>query len=69
MKYQVIGDVPAPTFFGINEDTGRIFVKSNLKADDEVDYRVCKWHLVYFNFTLLIYHNNCKRDFHMLYIY
>jgi protocadherin Fat 4 len=37
MQYAVIGDMPAPTFFDINTN-GRLFVKSNLKLDDEVQY-------------------------------
>ena len=40
MKYAVIGDMPAPTFFAINQDNGHLVVKSNLKADDETKYTV-----------------------------
>ena len=40
MKYTVLGDMPAPTFFDINEDSGRLFVKSDLRQHDEMVYTV-----------------------------
>ena len=40
MQYKVIGDMPAPSFFDINQNTGRIVVKTNLKLDDGMEYKV-----------------------------
>ena len=40
VQYQVIGDIPAPVFFDIDANTGRLYVRSNLKLDTAVQYLV-----------------------------
>lgn len=40
MKYTVIGDMPAPTYFDVDENTGHISVKANLKLSDAFTYQV-----------------------------
>lgn len=40
MVYEAIGDVPAPSFFGINASTGAIYVRADLKQDDDFEYHV-----------------------------
>ncbi len=41
MRFEAIGDMPAPSYFDINEETGAISVKADLKTDDEIEYKVC----------------------------
>ena len=41
MMYRVVGDIPAPTFFDVNPTTGALFVKENLKLDNQLEYMVC----------------------------
>ena len=40
MKYAVIGDRPAPTYFTVDGNTGRLSVKANLKQSDAFTYKV-----------------------------
>ncbi len=40
MRFEAIGDMPAPSYFDINEETGAISVKADLKTDDEIEYKV-----------------------------
>ena len=40
MKYAIIGDMPAPTYFNIDEYTGHLSVKANLKGDAAFTYQV-----------------------------
>lgn len=40
IKYQMVGNFPAPYFFSINEDTGDISVAQNLKTDKASTYTV-----------------------------
>ncbi len=40
IRYEVIGDLPAPSYFSINEKSGAISVKEDLKTDDEMEYTV-----------------------------
>lgn len=52
MIYGVVGDMPAPTFFGINENSGQIYVKSNLRTDTNMEYKVCGvWLLIMSKFN------------------
>ncbi len=34
LRYEIIGDYPAPSFFQIKEDDGQITVKNDLKTDN-----------------------------------
>ena len=40
MKYEIIGDMPAPTYFSIDENTGHLSVKKDLKKGDALVYQV-----------------------------
>ena len=40
VRYQLVGDFPAPYFFKINEHDGRITVRKTLKADKATNYTV-----------------------------
>ena len=33
LRYSIVGDYPAPNFFKINQNDGRIFLSSDLKND------------------------------------
>ena len=63
MQYEVIGDMPAPTFFDINQDTGTLKVKSSLKLDDKFEYTVnsCIVNLIdYVSFFTCMYRSQCN---------
>ncbi len=34
MRYEIIGDYPAPSFFNIKDDDGQITVSNDLKTDN-----------------------------------
>ncbi len=40
MRYEVTGDLLAPSLFGVDESSGNIFVLSDLKEDDDFEYSV-----------------------------
>ena len=40
LTHTLLGDDKGPTFFKIDETTGRITVKSDLKADSDTQYKV-----------------------------
>ena len=40
IRYEVTGDMPAPNYFSVNEESGAVSVKADLKTDDEMEYRV-----------------------------
>ena len=40
MIYKIIGDMPAPTYFGIRNTTGALFIKADLKDDTLFTYLV-----------------------------
>ena len=40
MKYAIIGDMPAPTYFSIDEYTGHLAVSADLKGDAAFTYQV-----------------------------
>lgn len=40
VKYYIIGDDSAPTYFGIDEDTGKVTVDRDIKNDQTTDYQV-----------------------------
>ena len=40
MKYAVVGDMPAPTYFTVDENTGQLSVKADLKESDAFTYKV-----------------------------
>ena len=40
LKYRIVGTVPAPFFFGVIEETGQIFAKTNLMTDKNFIYNV-----------------------------
>ena len=40
IRYEVTGDMPAPNYFEVSEETGAISVKADLKTDDEMEYKV-----------------------------
>ena len=42
IRYEVTGDVPAPNYFEVNEESGAISVKADLKTDDEMEYKVIR---------------------------
>ena len=39
--YSIIGDLPAPYFFGIDQESGEISVKNDLKLGRNSTYIVC----------------------------
>ena len=41
IKYRAIGDFQATFYFGVDENTGQIFVKNDLKQDLLNTYVVC----------------------------
>ena len=41
LRYNIIGDPPAPEFFDINEESGEITIKRNLMEDYAPYYMVC----------------------------
>ncbi|XP_071105610.1 protocadherin Fat 4-like isoform X2 [Haliotis cracherodii] len=40
MVYEVVGEYPAPTFFGVNNRTGRVTVISDLRPDGNREYKL-----------------------------
>ena len=40
LSYSLLGDDQGPTFFSIEEETGIIRVKTDLRSDDEIQYQV-----------------------------
>ena len=48
IRYEIVGDMPAPNYFDISEESGAISVKADLKTDDEMTYSVSTLHLLIF---------------------
>ena len=42
LNFTLLGDDKGPTYFRIDENTGRIYVKTDLRADTEIQYKVRK---------------------------
>ena len=40
IKYEIIGDDTAPTYFRINETDGNITVQRDIRGDQTIDYQV-----------------------------
>ena len=49
MKYAVIGDMPAPTYFTVDENTGQLSVKADLKESDAFTYKVGGYFVLHFD--------------------
>jgi hypothetical protein len=40
IKYVIIGDDTAPTYFKVNEENGKITVQRDIRGDQTIDYQV-----------------------------
>ena len=49
MKHEITGDFPAPYFFSIDENSGKVTVKNNLKNDKAFSYKVQFYPILYFS--------------------
>ena len=52
VRYELIGDFPAPYFFSIDASSGTVKVKNNLKADKALTYKVLHFTHIYFIYAI-----------------